>query len=325
MADLLPSSPDVEGPDGDPRVIGVDSDDAESLLSALSSETARRILSTLHDDPAPPSEVAEEVDTSLQNVQYHLGRLEEAGVVEVAGTMYSEKGREMNVYAPADSALVVVAGPESESDGLRSALSRLLGGVGVLGVASVVLDRVVRQGVGVPFGTAGPPGGEPPGGEAGAPAGGATPTPDGGDAGLGGNVTVDAETATATPTETATAGDAGIMSEPGTATVTPTGTPTPTPSPTDLTGATTTPTTTPTPDPTTTPTPTPTPAPTPDPTPTVTTTPMPSPEAAETAARVTAAAPATPVETLAASPGVLFFLGGATVLVGLLVWGRLGS
>jgi len=146
MADLLPSGSDASGPiDDDPRVIGMDSDDADAVLSAIASETAREILTVLHDEPATPAEVAAAVDTSLQNAQYHLQRMAEADVIDVADTAYSEKGREMDVYAPADGALVVVAGSEEESTGLAAALSRLLGGVGVLGLASVALDRLLRR------------------------------------------------------------------------------------------------------------------------------------------------------------------------------------
>jgi len=141
MADLLPSRPDTAAAEeADPRVIGLDDEDADDLLSALSSETAREVLDTLHDDPDTPARVAERVDTSLQNAQYHLGNLEEAGLIEVADTAYSEKGREMNVYAPTDRPLVVFAGSESESDGLESALKRLLAAVGLLGVASLLVQ-----------------------------------------------------------------------------------------------------------------------------------------------------------------------------------------
>ncbi|WP_224270422.1 helix-turn-helix domain-containing protein [Haloprofundus salinisoli] len=144
MAGLLPSTPDTSDADpGDPRVIGLDSDAADELLSALSSRTARRVLAALHEEPTTPAALAERVDTSLQNVQYHLGSLEDAGIVEVVGTAYSEKGREMKVYGPSDSALVVVAGREEETNGLRALLSRLVGGVGVLGVASLVVDRLL--------------------------------------------------------------------------------------------------------------------------------------------------------------------------------------
>ncbi|KTG11164.1 ArsR family transcriptional regulator [Haloprofundus marisrubri] len=141
MARLLPSTPDTSAADeAEPRVIGVDSEDADDLLSALSSDTARKLLSMLHDDPDTPSGLASRVDSSLQNVQYHLKKLERAGLVDVVDTVYSEKGREMNVYAPADRPLVVFAGRESESAGLKAALKRLLASVGILAAVSVVVQ-----------------------------------------------------------------------------------------------------------------------------------------------------------------------------------------
>ncbi|MFC7129951.1 ArsR/SmtB family transcription factor [Haloferax chudinovii] len=155
MADLIPSTPgdpDDDRGDRDPKVIGLDSDEADDLLGALTSSTARSVLASLHESPATPSELATEVDTSLQNVQYHLGNLSEADLIEVADTRYSEKGREMNVYAPADRALVVVAGREDETNGLKGALTRLIGGVGVLGVGAAVVNRLARSGSVLPFG-----------------------------------------------------------------------------------------------------------------------------------------------------------------------------
>jgi DNA-binding transcriptional ArsR family regulator len=141
MADLLPSTPDLDDAEPDePRVVGVDTDDADDVLSALSSETARQIVTALHEEPAPASALADSVDTSLQNTQYHLGRLADAGLVEVVDTTYSEKGREMDVYAPADRALVVVAGREEDTRGLKSALKRLLGALVPLAVVAAAAE-----------------------------------------------------------------------------------------------------------------------------------------------------------------------------------------
>ena len=141
MAGLLPSTPDTTAAEqADPRVIGLDSDDADDLLSAMSSGTARSLLATLHDEPSTPSVLADRADTSLQNAQYHLDKLREAGVIEVIDTAYSEKGREMKVYAPADKPLVVVAGNEEETSGLKSALSTLLSGLGIVALLSLAIQ-----------------------------------------------------------------------------------------------------------------------------------------------------------------------------------------
>ncbi|MFC4450651.1 ArsR/SmtB family transcription factor [Halorussus aquaticus] len=156
MADLLPSTSDATAPQSaEPRVIGVDSDDADDLLGALSSGTARELLAALHEDPATPSALADTIDTSLQNTQYHLEKLEDADVIQVVDTVYSEKGREMKVYAPADRPLVVFAGNEEKATGLKAALSRLLGAFGALGLLSVAVQQAFGDGVGSLFGASG--------------------------------------------------------------------------------------------------------------------------------------------------------------------------
>jgi DNA-binding transcriptional ArsR family regulator len=143
MSRLLPSLPDATPDDREPRVVGVDDEDADDLIAALGSQTAREILTRLHDDPATKSELAAEVDTSLQNVQYHLAKLDGADLVDVVDTTYSEKGREMDVYAAADEPLVLFAGGTEESAGIKSALLRLLGGYALIGVAAAVAQRAL--------------------------------------------------------------------------------------------------------------------------------------------------------------------------------------
>ena len=139
MGDLLPSrnEPDHEP---EPRVLDVESEEAGEALSALSSETTRTLLTALHEEPDTPSALADRLDHTLQNVQYHLGKLDDAGLVQTVDTVYSEKGREMKVYAPADGPLVVFAGGGSESTGLQAMLKRLLAGVAGLAVTSVLVQ-----------------------------------------------------------------------------------------------------------------------------------------------------------------------------------------
>lgn len=77
------------------------------MLEALTSEGARKIMAALDREPASPTTLADRVDSSLQNVSYHLERLEEVDLVTIVGTRYSKKGHEMNVYAPAIESLVI--------------------------------------------------------------------------------------------------------------------------------------------------------------------------------------------------------------------------
>jgi DNA-binding transcriptional ArsR family regulator len=98
-------------PDGfsepEPDVQYLSMSDAGPTIEALGSRTAQSILARLSQDPATATEIADRVGTSLQNVGYHLPRLEEAGLVTVVGTRYSEKGAEMKVYARTVGAIVI--------------------------------------------------------------------------------------------------------------------------------------------------------------------------------------------------------------------------
>jgi DNA-binding transcriptional ArsR family regulator len=213
MSRLLPFQSDADVPeDRAPRVVDLEGEDAEKVFGALSSETAREIFTALHEEPMTASDVADAVDSSIQNVRYHLENLGDAGLVDVVDTWYSSRGNEMKVYAPKDGPLIV-SSDESRASRIRTALSRLVGGVGALAASSLLVQYAWDELFG-PTGTAftgGGAGGAPaPETEAAtavdedAAAGGggaenaSTTSGDGGDVGIN-----DVDTTTEAPAETA--------------------------------------------------------------------------------------------------------------------------
>lgn len=142
MGRLLPFGRSVDREDDpEPRLVNVDEEAADEVFAALSSQTARTILAALYDEPHTASELADIADTTVQNAQYHLEKFLDADLVTVVDTWYSDRGREMKVYAPADESLVVFAGDDPE-ESLWSLLSRLVGAVVVAGMAWVVYRRL---------------------------------------------------------------------------------------------------------------------------------------------------------------------------------------
>ena len=102
-------TPDVEL-EQEPRVVSFD--DADTMIEALASGTARSIITALESEPMAAAALADRVDTSVQNVTYHLDRMVDAGLVEVVGTSYSTRGTEMDLYAVASSPVVICLGDE---------------------------------------------------------------------------------------------------------------------------------------------------------------------------------------------------------------------
>jgi DNA-binding transcriptional ArsR family regulator len=144
---LLPrrAEPETEREPDDPRVLDLDGEDAAATFDALGSETARHIMAAVYEQPSTPVEVREQVGTSLQNVHYHLDKLEEADLVEPAGVGYSEKGNEMTVYAPASEAVVLFAGDDHERSRLERLVGRVLGLYFLLALATVTFHFLYQR------------------------------------------------------------------------------------------------------------------------------------------------------------------------------------
>jgi len=128
--------------DAEPTVVDLDDDGADALFEALGSGTARQLFRRLQESPTHASALAEHTDTSVQNVHYHLEKLEAADAIEQVDTAYSEKGREMTVYAPTASPLVFVA--DGGDDDVADSLSSFLGALGLLALGSVLVQALVR-------------------------------------------------------------------------------------------------------------------------------------------------------------------------------------
>jgi len=119
MASVRPTAADT--------VLEIDDDEAEVVFAALSSASARRILSALDDGPATVSELAEETDQTPQNVAYHLEKLTEADLTRTVGTR-TANGNDATVYARARSVTI-----STDAD------SRYRRRLGIVGVVAVIV------------------------------------------------------------------------------------------------------------------------------------------------------------------------------------------
>lgn len=143
MPKLLPSRTDPEiDRSGDPSVLYVDNDQTKELVSTLSSETTMDAFRRLNEEALTASELAADLDLSIQNASYHLDKLQDAGLIEVVDTCYSEKGREMSVYAVSSEPLVLVLGTERDGPRVQRAFAGLAGVVGVPAVAIAAWQSV---------------------------------------------------------------------------------------------------------------------------------------------------------------------------------------
>ncbi len=106
----LPLQDKSRPPPNEPQILGFDSDAADKAFEVLTASATRAVLSIIYEQPSTPTEIHDEVGTSLQTVHHHLGKLEDARLIEPAGVEYSENGTEMTLYAPVTEAVVLFAG-----------------------------------------------------------------------------------------------------------------------------------------------------------------------------------------------------------------------
>jgi DNA-binding transcriptional ArsR family regulator len=155
----------VEATPGETRVLEMADGESEEVLDALSSKTRRAAYRTLFEEPATTSELAEHLDTSVQNVHHHLSVLADVGLVEPVDTVYSSRGNEMTVYGPASDPLVFV-GERAAVPQVRQSLKNVVTGLALVGVASLLVqwaaERVWRTSADslAAVGTASYPGGQ---------------------------------------------------------------------------------------------------------------------------------------------------------------------
>ena len=137
LTDILPTGPPTS--DARTRIVEMNDEEADDVLDVLASATRRDVYRRLLDQPATASELADGLDTSLQNVSHHVSALEDAQLVEGVGRRYSEKGNEMVVYGPTSDPLVFV-GQEELRTRLDRSLSDVVAGIGLLAGGALLVQ-----------------------------------------------------------------------------------------------------------------------------------------------------------------------------------------
>lgn len=142
MSSIFPITSEKEVSVEKPEVVELESERAEVVLDALSSKTTREVFLEIYEEESSISEISERTDNSIQNVKYHIEKLEESNLIEVARVKHTENGNQMKLYCPKSEAVVLIASQKNKEETLRSALKRI-GGITVFaGVFAAVLSRI---------------------------------------------------------------------------------------------------------------------------------------------------------------------------------------
>jgi DNA-binding transcriptional ArsR family regulator len=125
-------------------VIEMPDAEAVSLFKTLSDDTTIQIYTAIQEEPKVAPELKDDSETTIQNIHYHLDKLEDAGLIEPVGTWVSDTGVEMTVYGAIYDPLVISFADDEDTATIRQTLRRQFRLLGVVSFVSLVIEYVVR-------------------------------------------------------------------------------------------------------------------------------------------------------------------------------------
>jgi DNA-binding transcriptional ArsR family regulator len=96
---------------------------AQHIARAISHANAGDVVELLQEGPLSLSDIAERLKVSVNSIKYHVMNLLDAGIVEVAQTKYSVKGRKVTYYRLKNQLLIIAPHARNRAE-LRSMLMR---------------------------------------------------------------------------------------------------------------------------------------------------------------------------------------------------------
>jgi DNA-binding transcriptional ArsR family regulator len=119
---------------------------AQKIAKAMASQTASDILQLLAESPRSLTGITERLSIPLTTAKYHIENLLDAGLILVADTKYSVKGREIKIYSLTNQ-LLIVAPRQSNVRSLLLKYASLFGIVVFGSLVIAVLSPILGQGI----------------------------------------------------------------------------------------------------------------------------------------------------------------------------------
>ncbi|MDO9326211.1 MAG: helix-turn-helix domain-containing protein, partial [Methanoregula sp.] len=108
---------------------------AQKIAKAMGSQMASDILKLLSEGPKSLSDITERLAIPMTTAKYHVENLLDAGLLNVAETKYSVKGREIKLYSLTNQLLIVAP----RHSNVRSLLLKYASLFGIVSFGSLII------------------------------------------------------------------------------------------------------------------------------------------------------------------------------------------
>ena len=132
-------------------------DESKKITQVITNDTARQIMELLAEQSMSASDIAKQLDVPLTTIKYNLENLVDVGLVKIERIKYSEKGRQVKVYAPVRKLIVLVPeklGNASITEVLKKYLGVILTAVFASGFIELLTGRFTSSESVMPDGNA---------------------------------------------------------------------------------------------------------------------------------------------------------------------------
>jgi len=112
---------------------------AQKIAKAMASPMAGDILQLLAEGAKSLTDISEKLSIPMNTAKYHVENLLDAGIIAVADTKYSIKGREVKLYSLSDQLLIVA--PRRLD--VRSLLLKYASLFGIVAVSTLAVSTIL--------------------------------------------------------------------------------------------------------------------------------------------------------------------------------------
>lgn len=119
-------------------------EESKKITQVISNDTARQIIELLADAPLSANDIAQRLQAPLTTITYNLENLESVGLIKVEKIKYSEKGREVKIYAPVRK-LIVLVPEKTDRNSVADILRKYMGIILTALFASSLLEFFMRN------------------------------------------------------------------------------------------------------------------------------------------------------------------------------------
>ena len=118
--------------------------ESKKITQVITNDTARQIMELLAEDSMSASDIATQLDVPLTTIKYNLENLVDVGLIKIKRIKYSEKGRQVKVYAPIRK-LIVLVPEKTDNNTIMDVLKKYLGVVFAAVFASGLVEIITRS------------------------------------------------------------------------------------------------------------------------------------------------------------------------------------